>query len=166
MKANEAESHETIRKALADRYPGFPVVVMGSPDDQLVLCLFVFAVPGEMVGKVKSAIREIGRDMFPGGEYLLLPMIMNLEVTRQHYPEYMPPEPAEPAALTLRRLLAEALKPSEWQPAPLPAFFSADWRTLPENLSLDLERITGGPLQPHRSQEVRVPANEELALAA
>ena len=67
-------------------YPDFPITVMESPDDRLVLCVRVFAVPEDKIREFKAAIRQIERDLISDGQYLLLPMVKNLEVTKQHVP--------------------------------------------------------------------------------
>lgn len=85
-----------IHRAVSSRFPHFPVTVDTLPDDSSIFCVHVFAVPADQVAAVKAGIREESRHMFPGGDYMLLPMVRNLAVTRQHYPEYLPC-PVEPA---------------------------------------------------------------------
>ena len=90
---------EAVKTAFAGKYPHYPVTVCESADDRFVLCVRVFAVPADQVRAVKAVIQQIERDLVADGQYLLLPMVKNLDVTREHYPEYLPPEPAEASGL-------------------------------------------------------------------
>lgn len=165
MKTRESTIQEAIRKELTALFPSFPVTVFDSPDDRRILCVRVFAVPVNMVPEVKASIRRIERSLIHGGDYILLPMVKNLEVTRQYYPEYLPSESPEFVAQVLHRLLQVELEPSKWEAAPLAAFFAVDYHMAPASLEFDLSSISCSPLR-SRTSEIALPANEELALAA
>jgi len=92
MNRIDARISKAIDKVFKPIYPSFPVLLSESPDDQSVVCVRVFAVPVDRVQEVKTTIRRIGSDLFPEGDHMLLPMVKNLEVTRQYYPEHLPAE--------------------------------------------------------------------------
>ena len=165
MKTRESTIQEAIRKELTALFPSFPVTVFESPDDRRILCVRVFAVPVNMAPEIKAAIRRIERNLIHGGEYILLPMVKNLEVTRQYYPEYLPSEPFKSVEQLLRRLLRADLKPSEWQAAPLTTFFTVEYRMSQASFEFDLGHINLEPL-PAQISETVAPTKEELALAA
>jgi len=165
MKTRESTIQEAIRKELTALFPSFPVTVFDSPDDRRILCVRVFAVPVNMVREVKASIRRIERNLIYNEEYILLPMVKNLEVTRQYYPEYLPSESFKSVEQLLQRLLWAELKPSEWRAAPLTTFYAIEYHMSPASFELDLGPINLGPL-PARISETAVPTKEELALAA
>lgn len=73
--------------------PDFPVDVQPSPDDTYVLCVRVYAVPRAKVKRVEKTVFELEERLLTKTRYILLPMVKNLEVTRQYYPENCPPLP-------------------------------------------------------------------------
>ena len=91
MVMNHTSFQEVAAERVLGRFPDFPVFIDESPDDASVLCVRVFAVPNARVTEVKAFIRHVGAELFPAGDVLLLPMVKNMDITREHYPIHMPP---------------------------------------------------------------------------
>lgn len=78
-----------VTTRIRDAFGEFPVVVTESPEDLTTLWVQVFAVPDEKVREVKDLILRLQDTDLPEGDVLLLPMVKNLSVTREHYPQYV-----------------------------------------------------------------------------
>lgn len=53
-------------------------------------------------------------ELAPAGEYMLLPMVKNLETTEQYYPEYLPQKPAAALASSCDDIFAAMPAQPEW----------------------------------------------------
>lgn len=155
-----------VKDRMREAFPAYTVTVQSSPDDILVLCVRVFAVPENKIDEVENFVFDLQDSLITKTEVMLLPMVKNLEVTRQHYPEYML-EPAVSDAKMVEQFLLETVRqPNEWQHEKSAAICAADYRTAPERFGSDMGKITGEPLTPTPKYENTVAANTELALAA
>jgi len=85
----QAEMIDTLQKTAQSRFPEYPVQVRPSMDEAETLCVYVFCVDPKRVDVVDDAIFALQEKLCPGEEYLFLPMIKTLEVTRQYYPEFL-----------------------------------------------------------------------------
>lgn len=165
---NLAEIATQVKVRMQETYRVYPVTVQSSPDDMLVLCIRVFAVPENQIDEVQDFIFDLQDSLIAKNEAMLLPMVKNIEVTRQYYPEHLPPEPAlSVVQIAERFLLKMVLESYKLQSAPLfPALCAAEHHTSSVNLGFDFSNTMTGKLQPIRIGEVGVAANHELALAA
>jgi len=85
----QAEMIDTLQKTAQNRFPEYPVQVRPSMDEAETLCVYMFCVDPQRVDEVDDAIFALQAELCPGEEYLFLPMIKTLEVTRQYYPEFI-----------------------------------------------------------------------------
>ncbi len=85
----QAEMIDTLQKTAQSRFPEYPVQVRPSMDEAETLCVYIFCVDPQRVDEVDDAIFALQDELCPGEEYLFLPMIKTLEVTRQYYPEIL-----------------------------------------------------------------------------
>jgi len=164
---SETINKEQIRNAFAARFSQFPVTVQESPDDVLVLCVRVFAVPPEMVKEVKTFIRQLEQEILQGSDHVLLPMVKNLQVTQVHYPEYLP----NPVATMIAQLFSQQLTTEDYQS--VCAAEQSPWKTFATEPSLKLPSVRFAPdilrgyyVKHHQPDLLFTAANEELALAA
>ncbi|MBU1241592.1 hypothetical protein KJ612_00170 [Myxococcota bacterium] len=78
-----------LQKTVQDRFPEYPVQVRPSMDGPETLCVYVFCVDKLNVKKVEKDIFGLQVELCPGEEFLFLPMVKTLDITRQYYPEMM-----------------------------------------------------------------------------
>jgi len=83
-----------VLRALQAAFPECPADVQESPEDIYTLWVRVFAVPPEQVRVIKNFIHRVASELPPAAGAILLPMVKNQDVTRQHYPQFMPKVPA------------------------------------------------------------------------
>jgi len=74
-----------ITESLSREFPQCPVLVQESPEDSESLWVQVFCVPADKEAAVETLIDRLQDTLAPKGEYMLLPMVNNLEITRQYY---------------------------------------------------------------------------------
>ena len=87
-----------VTERLKGKFGDFPVVIRESPEDSTTYWVQVYAVPGDMVRKVQDLIFDLQEDIWPEGDTLLLPMVKDVAVTREHYPQYAPQKELSNAA--------------------------------------------------------------------
>lgn len=156
-----------VKDRMRETFPAYTVTVQSSPDDILVLCVRVFAVPENKIDEVENFVFDLQDSLIAKTEVMLLPMVKNLEVTRQHYPEYMPSQLAASIEQIAKKFLLKAVRqPNEWQPAKRSAICATDYRTALARFDFDMGEIIGGQLTPSLICDNAVAANTELALAA
>ena len=152
---------------MRDAYPAYPVTVQSSPDDMLVLCVRVFAVPENQIDEVQDFIFDLQDSLITKTEFVLLPMIKSIEVTRQYYPKHLLSEPSLTLLQTIELYLFEKVQqPSEWQHSQRDATCVIDYRMVPTKNDFNMHNITGGELTPVPKCKHAVSANDELAFAA
>jgi len=168
MKASVKKLDQMIVQELAGRFPDFPITVLQSPSDDHVLCVRVFAVPQDRVGEVKTFVRQLEGKLCGDNECVLLPMVKNLEVTRQHYPEHTPVLMAGAFAASLELSADDSVK--VWQVKSVKVIghrlianpVSVGELAFPTNY-----RPNNAPsFHSRRPAEEAIAANQELALAA
>lgn len=163
---NLAEIATQVKVRMQDVFRAYPVTVQSSPDDMLVLCIRVFAVPENKIDEVQAFIFDLQDSLIAKTEVMLLPMVKNLEVTRQHYPEYMPLEPAVSVGQIAEQFSRKTTRePSKWQVAPYSSSYSRD-HTIPMQTIFGWDKSTVVELHSARNLGKEVAANTELAIAA
>jgi len=157
----------TILAALKQTFPGFPAEVQESPEDTATLWVRVFSVPSDQVRAVKDFIHNLEDNLTADAHALLLPMVKNIEVTRQHYPERMPLAPAASlSAFAEQFMCGIAPERNEWKKIVYSGDYSYCFGSAISQREFDLSSIMDVQLQPRRIQKAIIPANEEYALAA
>lgn len=155
---------EFIANKVTAAYHAYPVVVEESPEDTETLCVQVFAVPPPRVREVKNFIHDLQDEFGDALGVVLLPMVKNLEVTRNYYPQYAPVEfPVMVAAYGgfIEKQDKGYTMTSGFSGAAEPIFTGA------YGIDYRLQQIpckTAAEFHPMRSQETT--ADTELALAA
>lgn len=162
------EVERMIINALHDAFPSFPVTVQQSPEDARLLWVMVFSVPDDKVREVKDLIYDFEEQKLSGAGVVLLPMVKNLETTRQHYPEHAPAQPTG-TGMQERYILA-------WSK---PCFSDVVWKTMPNAFSLENTRwflpvqqtfycpaVVNREFEKVPRREDAVPADEQALLAA
>jgi len=79
-----------LEKKIDEAFSNYPVMIQVSPEDAETLWVQVFAVPAARVREVKDFIHDLQDTIGDESGVVLLPMVKNLEVTRQHYPQFAP----------------------------------------------------------------------------
>lgn len=100
---------EQVDREVRLALPDFPIVVQPSADDEYVLCVRIFAVPRAEVERLENVIFELEERLLVESRYILLPMVKNLEVTRQYYPEHLPPPVSPVVAEKMDIAILEAI---------------------------------------------------------
>ena len=93
-----SEIKALVAESIGGAFGGYPVVLQESPEDSTSLWVQVFAVPADTAEVVTDAILDLQGEVFAVSDVILLPMVKNLAVTREHYPQYAPRDPAATAA--------------------------------------------------------------------
>lgn len=113
---NLVEITAQVKVRMRDAFPAYPVTVQSSPDDMFVLCVRVFAVPENQIDEVQDFIFDLQDSLIVETEAMLLPMVKSIDVTRQHYSEYMPLETAVSVGQIAEKFLLKTIQePSKWQ---------------------------------------------------
>lgn len=79
-----------IENAIRYKYPQYPVKVQESPEDSESFWVQVYSVPIELVKEIKIFIFDLNDTIFDN--FSLLPMVKNIETTREHYPQFLTEE--------------------------------------------------------------------------
>lgn len=87
---SQQETQAIILEAITKVFREYPATVEQSAEDQNVFCVRVYAVPENVVDEVEDLILDLQERISTDAEYILLPMVKNLEVTKEYYPEYLP----------------------------------------------------------------------------
>jgi hypothetical protein len=98
-----------VSREAAAALPEYKVDIQASADDAFVLCVRVYGVPKAQVEQVEMRVFDLEERLLPGTRYILLPMIKNLDITREYYPEYLPAEPAPGGATVAAYLQGDGL---------------------------------------------------------
>jgi hypothetical protein len=69
---------------------GYKALIQPSADDAQTLCVRVFGVPKKCISEVENLIFDIQDRLVESSDFMLLPMVKSLEVTKEYYPEYLP----------------------------------------------------------------------------
>lgn len=80
---------EMIRTKLKEAGHDYPTEVSFSADDEKTLCINIFSVPESKVIRMEDMIFDIQDELGIESEYLLLPMVRDIETTRKHYAQYI-----------------------------------------------------------------------------
>lgn len=156
-----------IRAALSVQFPTFPVSIVESPDDNQVLCVRVFCVPSEETRAVKATINQIEQEVCPEGDFLLLPMVKNPEVTKQYYPQFMPSIQSSFVEVFAKQFLSpQKEQDSVWHSVSSESESLAAFGTSSIQPGFNFDFISSNELPPSRKLENFDLANSELALAA
>lgn len=156
-----------IANRIKQQFRNYPVAILESPEDTSTLWVRVFAVPPENVRAVKNYIHILQDQLLPDNDIILLPMVKNIEVTRQHYPEYMSQEPAAYVTQIAEKFLLETeLGQNKWQVVSCSSFYSSIYHTPMVKTALSWDKSMGGQLHPVPTYGKEVAANNELAMAA
>ncbi len=157
----------TIAESMSREFPKYPVLVQESPEDSTSLWVQVFCVPADKESKVESLIDWLQDTLAPEGEFMLLPMVNNLEITRQYYPEFMPREPEAAQAMKFMDLLLPIMAVSKWSTKSTCSYTPRECYAV----SCQLQRLESNHdadklLQPASERVSSVTANGNFALAA
>ena len=167
MNTKDEIKRQIIAKVKAT-FPMYPIDVQTSPEDDESLWVQVFCVPADQVLKLEDEIFNIQDALAPAGEILLLPMVKDMAITRQYYPEYLPKEPvAAQAAAFVDLFKATTLALSKWSIASASEYSPRECYTVPRQVPV-LEAVSNldEVLQPATQRESTVPAKSNFALAA
>lgn len=161
------EIKRNITESLSREFPQCPVLVQVSPEDIASLWVQVFCVPAEKEAAVEGLIDRLQDALAPEGEYMLLPMVNNLEITRQYYPEYMPREPAAAQVMKPVDLMLPNLSMSRWSSNSMPTYTSRECYAVSRQLKLlESNHDEDAMLQPVSEGASTAAANDNFALAA
>lgn len=157
------EIRQLVAAGVTRVFPGYPVAIHESPEDSATLWVQVFGVPSDTVRAVKNAIHVLQQELPADADVLLLPMVKNLEITRQYYPQYLPPE-AEPVAVPVLKYFHPCEELKAWKRVSLSSLLIER-----QHLTLiDDALILDGAdrLKPRSPCTGQTSANNEMALAA
>ena len=161
------EIKRNITESLSREFPQCPVLVQESPEDTASLWVQVFCVPAEKEAAVESLIDRLQDTLAPEGEYMLLPMVNNLEITRQYYPEYMPREPEPAQVMKLVDLMLPTLSMPRWSNHSTPTYTHYECYAVSRQLHLlESNHDEDAMLQPASEGASTAAANDNFALAA
>lgn len=163
---NLTEITKQVKVRMRDAYPAYPVIVQSSPDDMLVLCVRVFAVPENQIDEVQDFIFDLQDSLIIKTEAMLLPMVKNIKVTRQYYPEYILPEPAATVARNTKEFPKTVQEPNNWRAVSYLSFYVSEYYVPSMKFDFDLLKIGDKQSYPLRSKDNEIAANNELAFAA
>ena len=145
------------------QFPAYPVTVQSSPDDPLVICVRCFDVPEAQVETVENYIFDLQMRVPANSEIILLPMVKNSEITRQHYSEFLPVPP--PVVIVQRPKYF--FEDTGWrQCASHDLVPVGNYRTVPAILGIDIDKMMIRKMKPASTPVSEIPADAECALAA
>ena len=130
MKTKDEIKSQIIAKVKAT-FPMYPVDVQTSPEDDESLWVQVFCVPADQVLKLEDEIFNIQDALAPAGEIILLPMVKDMAITRQYYPEYLT---KEPVAAFVDLFKAPTLVLSKWSIASVSGHSPRESYTVPRQV--------------------------------
>lgn len=152
------------KKRVSTAYSEYPVVIQESPEDAETLWVQVFAVPAAFVHEVTVYILDL-QDEIGDEAAILLPMVKDMDVTRQHYPQFVPCEIPEIMSAYNRYLTTLKDKRYTLADQSLCATLGVTWDSQGiEHLLHGMPGRTEGKLYPV-SSHVKA-ADTQLALAA
>lgn len=159
------EMKELVSARVRAAFGELPVAVQESPEDSTTLWVQVFAVPAEKVKEVRQFILAMQDELLAVSDVILLPMVKNLAVTREHYPQHAPRDPAPIQAAI--GWFSDELRVGRYVPrcgVIATAVGFAERMLAPELLRCAMRN--DAVLTSRAGKEVMAAANEELALAA
>lgn len=65
----------------------YPIEVRSSVDEENTLCIYIYCVEKSIENELEEYIYKLQEDLDPGYDFLFLPMVKNLEVTKKYYPD-------------------------------------------------------------------------------
>ena len=157
-----------ITEDLSREFPKCPVLVQESPEDTTSLWVQVFCVPVDKEAQVEDFIDQLQEELAPLGEFMLLPMVKDMAITRQYYPEYLPNEPmAAQAGASVDLFKATESTLPKWASVSTSGYSLRESYTVPRQVPVlaagsNVDEI----LQPATQRESTVPATSNFALAA
>ena len=156
-----------ITESLSREFPKCPVIVQESPEDSKALWVQVFCVPVAQEENVEASIFLLQDTLAPEGEFMLLPMVKDLEITRQYYPEHLPKEPVAAQVVTLVDLFSKLGKLQRWSSVSAPDYASRECYAVSRQIPI-LAAVSRADemLQPATQRESTVPAKGNYAFAA
>ena len=159
------EIEALVVERIGGAFRGYPVVVQESPEDSTTLWVQVFGVGRDEVRTVNDAILGLQEEVLAVSDVILLPMVKNLTVTRECYPEYAPVAPASVLAAIERAL--EKWEPATWVSSS--GILVATTGIAPDLFDADLLgdwTFDATVTFPRSGDETVAEPDEELALAA
>ena len=113
------EISKRVQVELRANFPGHPVSVRRDPDDDYILCVYVFCVPTGSVGAVEDSAYNICERLLDGSEYIAVVLVKDEQRTREYYPEYLPQKEKEPVlVVNISSMLDTYSENLAWQEVP------------------------------------------------
>ena len=153
-----------VLEGISAAFGEFPVVVRVSPEDSTTLWVQVFAVPTEKVKAVRQFVLGMQEGVLAVSDVILLPMVKNLAVTREHYPQYLPRDPLamiEMVGRLLDRWTERRYAIGTRVPMSVPSGAVGAYRPECVFRAYTTERVVN-----RRPSDTTVSTNDDLALAA
>ena len=84
-------THRVVTETLTSKLKNFVVRIEDVPDEPRIIGVGVYGVDQEQVMIVAETVLDAEEQLFPDGEFALLPLVRNQEVTARYYPQFLEP---------------------------------------------------------------------------